>query len=79
MVPLFGKYVKRKKKLILEQHLGISSLVNSSLFVFYMLSLKILFYFLLLKMEMTDPVLSGFLLLHYCFLTITSPNVVKMI
>ena len=59
--------------------MGISSLVNSSLFVFYMLSLEILFYFLLLKMEMTDPVLSGFLLLQYCFLTITSPNVVKMI
>ena len=59
--------------------MGISSLVNSSLFVFYMLSLEILFYFLSLKMEMTDPVLPGFLLLQYCFLTITSPNVVKMI
>ena len=61
VVLLFGKYVKRRKKLILEQHLGISSLVNSSLFVVYMLSLKILFYFFVIENGNDRPSIARFL------------------
>ena len=61
MVLLFGKCAKRRKKLILEQHLGISSLVNSSLFVVYMLSLKILFYFFVIENGNDRPSIARFL------------------
>lgn len=45
---LIWEICKEQKKLTLEQNLDIS-LVNSSLFVVYMLSLKILFYFYVIE------------------------------
>ena len=46
---LIWEICKEQKKLTLEQYLDISSLVNSSLFVVYVLSLKILFYFYVIE------------------------------
>ena len=48
MFSLIWEICKEQKKLTLEQNLDIS-LVNSSLFVVYMLSLKILFYFYVIE------------------------------
>ena len=66
MFSLFGKSVKSRKKRVLEQHLDISSLVNSCLFVVYMSPFNT-FLFSLLKMEIRDPVLPVFGLLLYHF------------
>ena len=66
MFSLFGKSVKSRKKRVLEQHLDISSLVNSCLVVVYMSPFNT-FLFSLLKMEIRDPVLPVFGLLLYRF------------
>ena len=60
MFSLFGKSVKSRKKRVLEQHLDVSSLVNSYLFVVYMSSFNTVFYCYVLKNGNDGPSIAWF-------------------